>query len=76
MTVKHLISELLKYEMDAVVTFHGVDFGSEDRLPYWDNIWLTGDRFNPKIIPSINEEHCTQEWVEWTLEQEALRDNK
>ncbi len=67
MTVKHLISELLKYEMDAVVTFHGVDFG-------WDNIWLTGDRFNPKIIPSINEEHCTQEWVEWTLEQEASKE--
>ena len=66
MTVKHLISELLKYEMGAVVTFHGVDF-------VWDNILLTGDRFNPKIIPSINEEHCTQEWVEWTLEQEALK---
>jgi hypothetical protein len=69
MTVKHLISELLKYEMDAVVTFHGV-------VLEWDNIWLTGDRFNPKIIPSINEEHCPQEWVEWTLEQEASKDKK
>ena len=69
MTVKHLIAELLKYEMDAVITFTDTDYG-------WDNIWLTGDRFNPKIIPSIHEKHCTQEWIDWTLEQESLKDKK
>ena len=68
MTVKELIVKLMDYEKDQVVEFVGYDLG-------WSNIEVVGDRFNPKIVPAIQDKHASREWLDYISREREANDS-